>query len=330
MARRYISDLIERENVDQIFLAAEKQLRTNRNGNHYLQVRLSDRTGFITGMMWNQGDAGYAAFDNGDYVRVQGLAQVYNGALQLIVNRIDRAPANKVDEGDFVTLGPAQIDKLAGRLAQMLRGLSNPHLRTLGECFLIDEAFMTKFTRAPAGVKNHHAYHGGLLEHVVSLMELTSVVAPRYPSLDADLLLFGAFLHDTGKIDELTYERDLAYSDEGQLLGHLVQAITLLDGKAKQAESLSGEEFPAELLMHLKHMIVSHHGEYEFGSPKLPMTLEAIALHYLDNLDAKMHSIGQLIREDANTDSRWTPFQPSLNRKIFKGGNANGKLKMEN
>jgi 3'-5' exoribonuclease len=319
MPRRFIADLVERENVDQIFLAAEKQLRTNRNGNHYLQIRLSDRTGCVTGMMWNGGDAAYGTFDNGDYLRVQATAQIYNGALQLIVNKLEKAPLSKIDESDFITLGPAQVDALAARMAQMLRGVANSHLRNLAECFLIDEAFMRKFTRAPAGVKNHHAYHGGLLEHVVSLMELAAVVAPRYPSIDPELLLFGAFLHDMGKIDELTYEPDLAYSDEGQLLGHVILAISMLDEKLKQAESLGQEEFPPELAMRLKHMIVSHHGEYEFGSPKLPMTLEAIALHYLDNLDAKIHTLGQLMREDANTDSNWTPFQPSLNRKIFKG-----------
>lgn len=318
MSRRFISQLGESENVDQVFLVSEKQLRPNRNGNLYLQVRLTDRTGVVTGMMWNASDQIYGSFDNGDFVRVIGTTQFYNGALQMIVNRVDRVEPSGVDESDFVTIGHQQIDRMASRAAELLRGMRNPHLVTLAECFLMDEAFMGKFTQAPAGVKNHHAYRGGLLQHVVSLMELTSVVAPRYPEVDADLLLFGAFLHDMGKIDELRYERELAYSDEGQMIGHLVMGVELLSEKVREAEQLSGEPFPAELNLRLKHMIVSHHGQYEFGSPKLPMTLEAVALHFLDNLDAKIFTLGQLMRDDVNSDSNWTTYQPSLGRKLYK------------
>ncbi|MBL7040769.1 MAG: HD domain-containing protein [Pirellulaceae bacterium] len=319
MSRRFINQFGDREPVDEVFLAAEKQLRTNRQGNLYMQMRLSDRSGSVTAMMWNAGEKVYRSFENGDYLRVQGTAQYYNGVLQMILNQIEMVDARDVDESDFVTLGTMDIDQLAERLREMLRAMSNYPLRNLAECFLMDEEFMDGLTSAPAGVKNHHAYRGGLLEHVLSLMELTAVVAPRYPEIDRDLLLTGAFLHDAGKIRELTYERDLGYSDEGQLIGHLVIAVGMLDQKVRETEELSGEAFPEELRLRLKHMIVSHHGEYEFGSPKLPMTLEAIALHYLDNLDAKMHSIGQLIRDDANTDSQWTPYQANLGRKLFKG-----------
>jgi len=319
MSHRFINQFGDREPVDEVFLAAEKQLRTNRQGNLYMQMRLSDRSASVTAMMWNAGEKVYRSFENGDYVRVQGTAQFYNGALQMILTRIEPVDAREVDESDFVTLGTMDIDQLAERLREMLRSMNNYPLRNLAECFLIDEEFMDGLTSAPAGVKNHHAYHGGLLEHVLSLMELTAVVAPRYPDIDRDLLLMGAFLHDAGKIRELPYERDLGYSDEGQLIGHLVIAVGMLDQKVHEAEELSGETFPEELALRLKHMIVSHHGEYEFGSPKLPMTLEAVALHYMDNLDAKMHSLGQLIRDDANTDSPWTPYQANLGRKLFKG-----------
>lgn len=318
MSRRFISQLGESENVDQVFLVSEKQLRANRNGNLYLQVRLADRTGVVTGMMWNANDHIYSSFDNGDYLRVIGTTQFYNGALQMIVNRLERVEPARVDESDFLTLGAQQIDAMAARVAELLRGMSNPHLCTLAECFLMDDTFMEKFSQAPAGIKHHHAYRGGLLQHVVSLMELTAVVAPRYPEVDPDLLLFGAFLHDMGKIEELHYERELGYSDEGQLVGHLVIGVELLNEKAREAERLSGEPYPADLLLRLKHMIVSHHGQYEFGSPKLPMTLEAVALHFLDNLDAKLFTIGQLIRDDVNSDSDWTTYQPSLGRKLYK------------
>jgi 3'-5' exoribonuclease len=319
MSRRFINQYGERENVDEVFLASEKQLRANRNGNLYLQLRLADRTGSVTAMMWNASDQIYGSFDNGDYLRVQGTTQFYNGTLQMIVSRIDKADRERIDEADFITLGSADVDALAARLGELLRGMKSYPLRNLAECFLMDEAFMARFARAPAGVKNHHAYHGGLLQHVVSLMELAAVVAPRYPDIDADLLLMGAFLHDSGKIDELTYERELGYSDEGQLIGHVVMAVGLVEDKIRETVRLTGEEFPTELALRIKHMIVSHHGQYEFGSPKLPMTLEAIALHYLDNLDAKIFSIGQMMREDANADSRWTPFQASLGRKLYKG-----------
>ena len=319
MPRRYVSQFGERETIDEVFLASEKQLRTNRNGNLYLQVRLSDRTGSMTAMMWNASDNQYGAFNNGDYLRVQGTTQFYNGGLQLILQRFETVEAKSVDEADFVTLAASDVDLLASRLQQLLRGLQNEHLRNLAECFLMDEAFMEKFVSAPAGVKNHHAYKGGLLHHVVSLMELCAIVAPRYPDVDPDLLLIGAFLHDMGKIDELTYERELGYSDEGQLIGHVVIAVGLLNEKVQESQKLSGEEFPRELLLRLQHMIVSHHGEYQYGSPKLPMTLEAVALHYLDNLDAKLYSLGQLIRDDVNADSSWTPFQQNLQRKLFKG-----------
>lgn len=328
MPRRFISQMGEHESVDEVFLAADKQLRTNRNGNLYLQLRLADRSGSLTAMLWNANEQLYSSFDNGDFLRVKGTTQFYNGSLQLIVSQLESEDPNKVDEADFLTLKPADVDRLSLRLSELLRGMQNFHLRNLAECFLVDEAFMQKLTTAPAGVKKHHAYRGGLIEHVVSLMELSLSVAPHYRELDRDVLLMGAFLHDMGKIEELTYERDLAYSDPGQLLGHVVLAISMLDDKIRQVERFSNEPFPEELALRLKHMIVSHHGQYEFGSPKLPMTLEAVALHFLDNLDAKMHSIGQLLREDANTDSNWTPFQADFQRKFFKGGgrsNSNGR-----
>ncbi len=318
MARRFINELTDGESFDEIYIASEKQLRTNRNGNAYLQVRLTDKTGCLTAMLWNAQQSHYDKFENGDYVRVKGTSQVYNGAMQILAKHIDKSTAD-VDESDFLTLSNAALEKLVGRLNELLRAMRNVNLRNLADCFLLDEEFMRMFRRAPAGIKNHHAYHGGLLEHVISLMELSVLVAPRYEGLDPDLLLMGAFLHDVGKIQELTYEPDLGYSDSGQLIGHLVQGVMILDEKIRETEKMSNEEFPTELANRLRHMIVSHHGSHEFGSPKLPMTVEAIALHYLDSLDAKMHSVRQLIVEDLNKDSIWTVYNPPMQRKIFKG-----------
>ena len=322
--RRFICQLGEHESIDDVFMCSEKQLRTNRNGNLYLQVRLADRSGSITGMLWNANEGQYTSIDNGDFVRVRGTTQLYNGTLQLIINKIDRENTFKVNESDFVTLSVTDIEDLTQQLSERLRSMRNYPLRNLAECFLMDEAFMQKFTTAPAGVKNHHAYRGGLMQHVMSLMKLVSLVATNYTDLDPDMLTMGAFLHDIGKIDELTYERDLGYSDSGQLIGHVVLGVGIVDEKIRATEKLTGESFPEHLRLRLLHMVLSHHGEYEFGSPKLPMTLEAIALHYLDNLDAKMHSLGQLIRDDVNTESVWTPYQANIGRKMFKTSMTTG------
>jgi 3'-5' exoribonuclease len=317
--RRYVNQLGERENIDQVFLVADKQLRANRNGNLYLQLRLTDKTGSLTGMLWNANDGVFNSVETGNYLRVAGTTQVYNGQLQMIVTRIEPTDPRQIDEQDFVTVSSEEIDRLAKRLTDLLRGMANGHLRNLAECFLADEEFMGKFFTAPAGIKNHHAYRGGLLAHVVSLMEVCRVVAPLYPELDVDLLLMGAFLHDAGKIDELIYDREFGYSDAGQLIGHVVMVLSTVEDKVAESERLAADKFPEELHLRLKHLIVSHHGEYEYGSPKLPMTLEAIALHLLDNLDAKLYSVAQIMKEDAGGDSGWTSYNQALGRKFFKG-----------
>ena len=323
MSRQFINQLTENETVDEVFLVSEKQLRTNRNGNLYLQMRLADRSGSVTAMMWNANDRLYGSFDNGDFLHVHGATQFYNGSLQMIVNRIEPAIADKVDESDFVTLDVGEIEGLLSRASGFLRGLRNYHLRNLAQSLLSDQTLMDKFCAAPAGIKHHHAYRGGLLDHVVSLMELVAVVAPRYPSLDADLLMMGAFLHDIGKVEELTYERDLGYSDAGQMLGHVVIATSMLDQRIRETVKRTGEEFPEELRLQLQHMIVSHHGTYEYGSPKLPMTLEALTLHLLDTLDSKLHAFAQIMREDPNAEAIWTTYQPAIGRKLYKSTSTN-------
>jgi len=320
--RRFVSQLREQEAVSQVFRASEKQLRPNRSGNLYLQLELSDRTGSIGARMWNATESLYRSFDNGDYVHVEGTTQLFQGAKQLIITRLIRVEPSEVNEDDFVPVPAIEVDRLVVRLGELLRSVTCPHLRNLAECFLMDEEFMAKFSRAPAGVKHHHAHQGGLLEHVVTLMEVVERIAPCYPQLDRDLLLVGALLHDAGKVSELTYDRDFAYSDEGQLVGHLVMGVELLAEKVRQAETLAGEPIPRETLLRLKHLIVSHHGQYEFGSPKLPMTLEAVALYCLDNLDAKISAFTQQMRDDPNVGSPWTNFNPNLGRKLFKGAPA--------
>jgi 3'-5' exoribonuclease len=317
--RRYVCQLGHNEQISQVFLAADKQLRPNRNGNLYLQLQLSDRSGAIAARLWNASENDYRAFENGDYVKVEGNTQLFQGNMQLIASAIRRARPDEVDEVDFLVLRSDEIDRMAMRLTEILRTIKSPELRNLAECFLMDADFMAKFAAAPAGMKNHHAYQGGLLEHVVGLMELVLAVAPRYPRLDQDKLLVGAFLHDAAKVDELSYDREIAYTDQGQLLGHMVLAMTMIDDKVRDAERLSGEPFPKQLAIEIKHMVISHHGEYEYGSPKLPMTLEAVALHHLDNLDAKMASFTQLMVDCPNIESNWTQYHANLGRKLYKG-----------
>ncbi len=319
MGRRYVKELKEQEAVNELFRASDKQLRPNRNGNLYLQVLLSDRTGSIGTRMWNASESLYRSFENGDFVRIEGTTQLFQGAMQMIATRLIKVDPDEVDEDDFIPLAAVQVDKLVLRLGEMLRSMTTPQLVTLAESFLLDDQFMAKFTRAPAGIKLHHAHQGGLLEHVVNLMDVVIRISPCYPQIDRDLLLMGAFLHDVSKVDELSYDRDFAYTDEGQLIGHLVMAVSLLEKKVEEAEKLSGEPIAEETVLRLKHIIVSHHGEYAHGSPKLPMTLEAVALSYLDNLDAKVFSFDQQLREDPNVGSPWTHYNANLGRKLFKG-----------
>ena len=320
MTRHFLNQLGERENICEVFLLGEKQLRQNRNGNLYLQMRLADRTGAVNAMMWNAKESTGNDLENGDYVRVEGATQLFNGSLQIIVNNLSKVPADSVDEDDFIRVSRQLTDQLTDQLTQMLEQMQSDELRQLARCFLNDPKFMKKFTRAPAAIKNHHAYVGGLLEHVVGLMRLCSDVSQHYPPVDDDLLLMGAFLHDVGKIDELAYQRDLAYTDEGQLVGHVVMGVGVLQEKLRDYAAQHDQPFPQELGLRLQHMIVSHHGKYEFGSPKVPMTLEATMLHYLDDLDAKLNNFHQLMRDDANLTSQWTPYHANLGRKLFKGG----------
>src|SRR6185437_4169355 len=319
MTRRYVNQLINGDSVDEVFLVADKQLRANRQGNLYLHLELRDKSGSVGARLWNASEGLARTFEPGDYLQVRGKTQIFQGALQIILSHIDVIDPARIEPEDFLPQSTQNVARLTARMRELLFGIGNPHLRALVECFLIDEEFVRKFTTAPAGIKNHHAYHAGLLEHVVTLLTLADRVADLYPDLDRDLLLAGIFLHDIGKVDELSYDRAFAYTDEGQLVGHLVMGVEMLRDKVERTADLTGEPFPAELLLRLKHMIVSHHGSYEFGSPKVPMTLEAVALHHLDNLDAKLHTFAREIRDDPCRESSWTPFQQNIGRRLFKG-----------
>lgn len=324
MARRFVAQLKDGDTVEEVYLVTEKQLRANRNGNLFLQMELRDHTGSIGARLWNAGEHLFRSFDEGDFLLVKAKVQLFQGALQMIVSHLERAETEKLDLSDFLPHTEHDVSKLLERMRGILRKLTNPHLRALVECFFMDEELMRGFCKAPAGIRNHHAYVGGLLEHVVTLLDAAERLLPLYPDVDRDVLLMGVFLHDIGKVRELSYERTFAYTDEGQLIGHLVIGVEMLNEKVASASELTGEPFPRELLLRLKHLILSHHGSYEYGSPKLPMTPEAIALVHLDNLDAKVHTFTRDIREDKNSTSAWTPFNQNLQRRLYKGG-VNGE-----
>jgi 3'-5' exoribonuclease len=288
-------------------------------------MELRDRSGSVGARLWNASEGLARTFEPGDYLHARGKVQLFQGALQVILAHIEPADSSGISPEDFLPQASQNVAKLTARLRELLKTISEPHLRALVDCFLIDDEFLRKFTTAPAGVRNHHAYQAGLLDHVVTLLTIADRVADLYaPDLDRDLLMTGIFLHDIGKVDELSYDRAFAYTDEGQLVGHLVMGVEMLRDKVEKASELLDEPFPPELLLRLKHMILSHHGTLEFGSPKVPMTPEAIALHHLDNLDAKLHAVTREIRDDPCKETSWTPFQQALGRRIFKGA-ANGQ-----
>ncbi|TWT82961.1 3'-5' exoribonuclease YhaM [Planctomycetes bacterium CA13] len=317
MIRIPIIELTDGQQVEQAFRAVDKQLRVNRQGGKYIILKLSDRSGTLSGMHWNADERIFDSFDRGDFVHCIGRTQVHNGALQIIVTEVQRMDPSEVDLADFERFDANESQRLRERLAEILEGLHDVHLNRLGQAFLSDTQFMSRLELGAAAVSNHHAYPGGLLRHTIDLMELTQLVGPRYPQLDTELLTFGAFLHDLGKLEELSSEGEATYTDRGQLVGHIVIGVQMLDDKIREVES-SGESFPAELRLQLEHLVVAHHGQFEFGSPKLPVTLEALTLHHLDNLDAKIDCYSSVIASDIAADGNWTNFHPSIGRKLWK------------
>jgi 3'-5' exoribonuclease len=316
MPKLFVSDIQPQMQVEETFRIADRQLRANRQGNLYLLLQLQDRTGIISGMKWNADEKLVERFPKGAYVRVQGASQLHNGVLQLIVNQVSLVDESTVDAEDFDAGNRVDVDMLWSRFSELVLSIQDTTLASISASFLKDASVQRLMKLAPAGIKAHHAYPGGLLEHVVSLMELADRISHHYPYLNRDLMLAGAMLHDIGKLEELLFDGELTYSDSGQLLGHLVQGIQMLDRKVQELRE-AGIAIDASTLLRLQHIIVSHHGCLEHGSPKIPMTLEAIAFHYLDEMDAKLNAAMAMISSDRTKDP-WTPFNPTLGRKILK------------
>lgn len=324
MGHRFINQLQAGEAVkDEIYQLTECSIRTNKNGGLYLQLVLSDKTGGISAKRWNVTEEERAQISVGDFVYVDGMVQLFNGTLQVIVTDLYKADTTRLDLANYISESPVSVSSLIGRLRELFGTLTDPHLIALADCFLADEEFMALFCRVPAGIKVHHNYEGGLLEHTVTMMETALAVSAIHSrQLDAELLLMGAFLHDIGKTKELTTQKGLhSYTDIGQLVGHMVLGINILKQKIAEAQELSGETFPEETTMALTHMIVSHHGERDKGSPCVPMTTEAIALYLIDSLDSKIAEFYRNIHNDLNRGSDWTEYNQLLQRRLFKRGN---------
>jgi len=314
MKSTYIADLKPDQDATSFFLVQSKEIRQKKTGEPYLSLSLVDRTGEIEAKMWDNVAEVMHTFDRDDFVKAKGRVQIFQNRPQFTIHKIRRAEENEIAIEDFFAASERDPEEMFAELRQIVAGLANRHLKDLLEAILADEEIARRLKRAPAAKTVHHAYLGGLLEHIVSLCHLCRFAAGHYGALvDADLLVAGAILHDIGKIYELSYRRSLHYTDDGQLLGHIVLGLRILDEKVRLAP-----DFPPRLRNLLDHFIISHHGELEWGSPKVPMFAEALLLHCLDNLDAKMEAVRSLLKKDPLIEGCWTAYSQPLERMMLK------------
>jgi 3'-5' exoribonuclease len=310
----YISDCARCENkvVTSTFVVVAKQIKPKKTGEPYLALTLGDRTGQVEAKMWDNVEEVLDAFDQDDFLKVKGLINKYKNRFQLTIHKLRKLVESEIDFTDYLPKTSKDIGELWQALTGFIASLQNPHLKALIEAFLSDPEIAAAYRNAPAAKTLHHAYIGGLLDHVVSLFRSCDLVCRNYPQVNRDLLIAGAFLHDIGKIHELTYNRSFSYTTRGQLLGHMVIELEMLQAKVAQVPG-----FPEPLRTLLEHLIISHHGQYEFGSPKLPMFPEALMLHYLDDLDSKMEAMRTHFEREAGLDSAWTSYNASLGRPLL-------------
>ena len=312
MKTPFVTDLGSEQNITTFFLVHEKEIRNTREGKAYLRLELGDRSGTIEARMWDQFDAVVKDINRDDFVKVQARVEIYRNKPQLSLQNLRLAKPEEIDLADFLPHTKEDVGKLYAQLLEYAGSIANPWLRKLTTGILSDPKIATRFKRAPAAKVMHHAYLGGLLEHVISLCGLAKQVAAHYPELDLDLLLTAAILHDVGKLDELCYERAVNYTVEGQLLGHIMMEF---ESVSKAMDAIEG--FPANLKTVVQHMLISHHGQYEFGSPKLPMIREALAFHYMDDLDSKLAAARAALALDSG-EPEWSAYSGALGRKFLR------------
>jgi len=314
MQKIYVKDLKEGLAIDSIFLCAHKALLFGKNNKSYINMKLLDNTGQIEARVWDRAELLSQNFERHDYVRVQGRIVYYQDHLQLNVFEIASIDPNQVNPEDFLPRSKKDIPRMFDDLMKICReDMKNPWVRQLMLKILEDPAIQGRFQIAPAAKTNHHAWVGGLLEHVLGLCQLAKSVLQHYSQINLDLVLAGMIMHDIGKIEEIDPERLFAYTDRGRLIGHLIIGVEILIRKAAEIPN-----FPEKILQHIEHIILSHHGRLEYGSPKRPKTLEAIVVSYLDDMDSKIQGFEDLIARDVEGDPAWSPFNNLFERPLYK------------
>jgi len=316
MKEQSVRDLTVGHQVLGFFLVKHKELEwfRDRTRGQFLTLVLMDRTGEILARVWEEAPDLAQTFAEGDVVKIQGQVEEYRDRRQITVERLRLAQPGEYALEDFLPSTEREVGAMWRMLERAIEELKNPHLQALCRAVFGDEEFLDHFRRAPAARRVHHAYLGGLLEHVAELLVMARPLCRLYPDIDRDLLTAGILLHDIGKVRELTHEREFTYSDAGRLVGHV-----LLSDEMLMAHLAPLDDFPEELALRLRHMVLSHHGRYEWGSPRRPKTLEACALHYLDNLVAQVNRFQQLISRRPDRTKPWTEYDTLLRRYLYAG-----------
>ena len=314
MKKQFVNQIKERDQVEEVFLVRQKIKAMAKNGKPYMTLKLMDRTGEVEGRVWDRVDELGSCFERDDFIRIQARASVYMGKMQLVIQNLQPVAEADVEIGDFLPVAAASQSEMVDRLRELVESLADPDLKALMQAFLADDCFVADYSRAPAAKAMHHVYLGGLLEHALAVAGLADDVSRRYPALNRDLLLVGALLHDIGKVAELKYERSFEYTDVGKLLGHIVIGVEMVDEKVR-----SIADFPLEKAVLVKHLLLSHHGQYDYGSPKRPKTLEAVVLNFLDDLDSKINGVQTHIEKEPDSPSAWTQYHRLYDRYFFKG-----------
>ena len=312
MKTLYVKDLTADQAITGFFLVHVKEVRNTAAGKPYLRMELGDCSGTVEARMWGQFDELAKDIKRDDFVKIQARVEIYRNRMQLALQQFRVARPEEIDLADFLPHSPFNVEEMFQKLLGYAQELKNPWLKKLAERIFSDPRIVPRFKRAPAAKVMHHAYLGGLLEHVVGLCGLAKAIAAHYPELDVDLLLIAAMLHDVGKLDELCYEKALGYTTEGQLLGHIVMELETV---SNAMETIEG--FPPKLKAVVQHILISHHGQYDFGSPKLPMIREALAFHYMDDMDSKMAAIRNALAGDSG-EPEWSMFSAALGRKFLR------------
>jgi len=316
MAHKFINEIEPGEAIDDIYVVRDPILRSTTRGDLYIAMFLSDRSGQLNGRMWQATETVYKALPKPGFVYIQGRSELYQNNLQIIVNNISVVDTSKVCVEDFLARTDKDTEQMFEEVKKIVSRIKNPQLKALAGEFLADADLMEKFRNAPGGVKLHHDYIGGLLEHTHNMLRVAAAILPLYPNVQADLVLAGIFLHDIGKTEELSYDMAFSYTDSGQLIGHIVKSLLMINQKA-DALRAKGTQIEQSVLDALGHIILSHHGEYEFGSPKLPATAEAFMVYYIDDLDAKISQVTAAI-DNEMSDSNWTAWKNALQTRLYR------------